>query len=342
MNLRRLIALVAVALLVPCGGAVAQQVSRGVAQAQRPATLHVVSFDGGWNLPMWAAERNGDFAANGLAVNLSYTPSSGALVSSLFDGRNDIALALMDNLVAYDEGQGEAKIEGTADLVTFMGGDGGFLTVVSAPAVTTMADLKGKTLSVDAMTTGAAFVLRELVARGGVPEGDVRYERAGGTASRYQDLLAGRHAATLLRTPFEVLAQNRGFHVLASAESLGPYEGTVGYVRRSWAQAHRAEVVAFLKAYRAGMDFVADPRNRAVAEALLVAHIRDMTPELAHQSYDLLLDPGHGLARDLKPDTRGIATVLALRARYAEPRKTLGEPTKYIDWTWYDAAFGGH
>ena len=51
-----------------------------------------------------------------------------------------------------------------------MGGDGGFLSVVAQPSVKSFADLKGKTLSVDAMTTGAAFVLRELVARNGLSE----------------------------------------------------------------------------------------------------------------------------------------------------------------------------
>jgi ABC-type nitrate/sulfonate/bicarbonate transport system substrate-binding protein len=72
-----------------------------------------------------------------------------------------------------------------------MGGDGGFLAVVERPGIDNVAALRGKTLSVDAMTTGLAFVLRELVARGGLTETDVTYVRAGGTANRYRDLIAG-------------------------------------------------------------------------------------------------------------------------------------------------------
>jgi len=303
-----------------------------------PAPLRVISFDGGWNLPVWAAQRQGYFEANHVTVQIAYTPSSGFLVASLFDGKDDIALALVDNLIAYQEGQGEAN----PDLTVFMGGDGGFLSVVAAPSIHSFADLKGKTLSVDAMTTGAAFVLRELVTRNGIAEGDVTYVRAGGTANRYKDLLAGKHDATLLRTPFELLAQNRGYHVLANAEALGAYEGTVGYVRQSFARNHEAQMIGFLKGYKAGLDFVADPANRDIAEALLVAHIRDMTPALAKQSYDLLLDPQHGLARDLKPDEKGIANVLALRSKYATPPKALNDPMKYVDLTWYDKAFGTH
>src|SRR5436305_8608483 len=91
-----------------------------------PTPLRVIAFDGGWNLPVWAAQRQGFFEANGVSVQIAYTPSSGFLVTSLFDGKYDIGLALIDNLVAYQEGQGEAKIPDNPDLVAFMGSDGGF------------------------------------------------------------------------------------------------------------------------------------------------------------------------------------------------------------------------
>ena len=54
--------------------------SAGVAAwtfAQTPATpLRVIAFDGGWNLPVWAAQRQGFFEANGVAVQLAFTPNS--------------------------------------------------------------------------------------------------------------------------------------------------------------------------------------------------------------------------------------------------------------------------
>jgi hypothetical protein len=39
----------------------------------------------------------------------------------------------------------------------FMGGDNGFLSLVTQPDIKSYGDLKGKTLSVDALTTGYAF-----------------------------------------------------------------------------------------------------------------------------------------------------------------------------------------
>ena len=310
------------------------------AHAQTPTPLRVISFDGGWNLPVWAATRQGFFEANGVAVQLVYTPSSAALVTGLFAGRYDIALATVDNFIAVQEGQVEVAIPGEPDLFAFLGGDSGFLSVMASPTTKSFADLKGKTLSVDAMTNGLAFVLRELVVRNGLAETDVAFVRAGGTANRYRELLAGRHDATLLRTPFELLAGERGFNLLATAESLGAYTGTVGATRRSWAKANEASLIGFLRGYKAGVDWIYDHGNRAVVEALLVANIRDMTPTLAKQSYDLLLAEKGGLARDLVIDPAGMRTVLALRSKYGTPRKELTDPTKYVDASYYEKAFG--
>src|SRR5947208_10779754 len=185
-----------------------------------PTPLRVIAFDGSWNLPIWAAQRQGLFEANGVAVQLAYTPSSAFLVQSLFDGKSDLATAAIDNLIAYQEGQGEAKIPDNPDLFAFIGCDSGFATVVAAPAIKTFAGLKGKTISVDAMTTGYAFVVRELVTRNGLAESDVSFVRAGGTANRYRELLAGNHDATLFHRPNELLAVNTSINVLINDEAV--------------------------------------------------------------------------------------------------------------------------
>ncbi len=302
--------------------------------------LRVIAFDGGWNLPIWAAQRQGFFAAHGVAVVLSFTPTSGALISGLVEGRFDIAMAGFDNIVACQEGQGEAATLAEPDLFAFMGGDNGFLSVVTAPGVTGFDALRGGTLSVDAMTNGFAFVLRELVERGGLAEADMTYLRAGATRARYEDLLAGKHDGTLLRTPFELLAKAQGYHVIATAAALGAYQGSVGAARRSWARANEAALIGYMRGYRQALDWLCDPGNRAVAEALLVAHIRDMTPALAAESCDLLLAPAGGLFRDLALDLDGIRTVLALRSKFGQPQKRLTDPNRYIDSRLHAKAFG--
>lgn len=300
-----------------------------------PKPVRVIVFDGGWNLPIWAAQRQGFFQANGVVVTVTNTPNSAFLVTGLLEGRFDVGLATIDNLVAYQEGQGEVKVE-NPDLFAFMGGDSGFVSLVTAPNVKRFADLKGKTISVDALTNGLAFVLRELLARNGIAESDVKFERAGGTSARYEQLMANKHDGTILRTPFELLAKNRGFNVLATAESLGAYQGSAGFARRAWASQNEAALIGFMRGYRAALDWIYDPKNRDIAEALLVANVRDMTPALAKQAHELLLA---GFNRDMSVNIKGLQTVLELRSKYGQPPKKLSDPMKYVDLTYYNKAF---
>ena len=109
--------------------------------------LSVVVFPGGFNLPMWAAERQGFFQANGVRVNLTLTPSSTFQMQGLAEGRFDIAMTAFDNVVAYQEGQGEAKIPENPDMFAFMGSDNGFLSVMGGKGIERFADVKGKKLS---------------------------------------------------------------------------------------------------------------------------------------------------------------------------------------------------
>src|SRR5438105_2616489 len=119
-----------------------------------PKTVNLIVFPGGFNWPIWVAQEKGLFATNKVAVKITPTPNSVFQLTNLIDGKFDIAMTAIDNLVAYDEGQGEAPVSTQPDLIAFMGGDSGFLSLVTVPEVKTYADLKGKELSVDARTTG--------------------------------------------------------------------------------------------------------------------------------------------------------------------------------------------
>ena len=290
--------------------------------------LSVVVFPGGFNLPMWAAERQGFFQANGVRVNLTLTPSSTFQMQGLAEGRFDIAMTAFDNVVAYQEGQGEAQIPANPDMFAFMGSDNGFLSVMGGKGIARFSDLTGKKLSVDALTTGFAFVLRELLAKNGIAESDVIFERTGGMVERFQELLKGTHAATVVLTPFDLLAQAKGHLQLARAdEHLGAYLGVVGAARRSWARENQTALVGFVRAYRQGVQFLYE--NAEIAEALLVANVRAMTPALARQSLGIFLADRTGFYQDLRLDTQGAQTVLALRSKFAG--RKLADPAKYID-----------
>ncbi len=321
-----------------CALGVGATVHAQPAPALRP--INVITFGGGVNLPIFAAQRQGFFAKHGVEINLRYTPNSVYLMTGLIEGRFDIATSSIDNLVAYQEGQGEAPVKVQPDLVAFLGLENGFLNLVAIPEVKSVGELRGKDLGVDALTTGFAFVLREMVEKAGLKDSDVKYVGAGGTPLRYAALLERKFAATLLASPFDLQAEAKGFTRLGNAtDLLGAYQGRAAFAMRGWLKDNEAAAIGFMRAMRDATDWIYDSRNREICEAMLLANDRDMTAALAKKTYDMFVDRKSGLYRDLRIDMDGFKVVLALRAKYGQPKRDLGDPMKYIDVDLYAKAF---
>ena len=307
-------------------------------RAQMPQSISVIVFPGGFNWPIWIAQQKGYFAQNGVEVKLTNTPNSVFQLTGLIEGRFDIAMTAIDNLVAYMEGQGEAKVDRQPDIFAFMGGDNGFLSLVTVPDVKTYADLKGRTLSVDALTTGYAFVLLDLLERGGLKRGDFEVVKAGGVLERWDELKQKKQAGTMLITPFDIIAQAAGFHVLQRAiDVYGHYQGLVGATRRDWARDNATALQGFIRAHVQAVEWLGDPANKDEAVSILRGHLQQMSPELAAKTYAALAPP-QGFTPKARIDMEGVSKVLALRSRYGEPRKTLSDPARYFDGRYYDAA----
>jgi ABC-type nitrate/sulfonate/bicarbonate transport system substrate-binding protein len=312
------------------------------ARAQTLRTIELITFPGGFNWPIWVGIEKGAFERHGVRINLTPTPNSVFQLTNLIGGRFDMAITAIDNVIAYVEGQGEAPVAAAADLVVVMGGDNGFLRLVTVPEVTSFADLRGKELSVDALTTGYAFVLRKLVEAGGLRQDEVTYVRAGGVMQRYLALLEKRHAGTMLISPFEVQAEAQGFRVLAdAARTLGAYQGLVGATRRSWAAQNREAVIGYIRGTVAALDWLYDPANRAEALAILRRNVPTMNEAVAEASYRVLLAPSGGFERRAALDIPGIRTALQLRSQFGPPGTNLTEPMKYLDLSFYREALPG-
>lgn len=312
-------------------------VTTAAAQGAKP--LEVIVFPGGFNWPIWVAQDKGFFEKNGVAVKVTPTPNSQFQLKNLIEGKFDIAMTAIDNVIAYSEGQGATKVDVEPDIFAFMGGDNGFLRLVAVPEVKDTADLKGRKISVDALTTGYAFVLRKLLENAGLKHEDVEFVSAGGVVQRYQALLKKEHAATLLISPFEVGAEAQGFKRLANAdEALNRYQGLVGATRRSWAKDNEKDLVGYIRGYTAALEWLFDPANKTEAIALLRKHSPNLTEEQAARSYDVLLHPTKGFTRGAALDVEGVKTVLQLRSQYGEPKKQLTDAGKYYDLKFYEAA----
>jgi ABC-type nitrate/sulfonate/bicarbonate transport system substrate-binding protein len=302
---------------------------------QRTNKLRVIVFPGGFNWPIWVAQEQCWFEREGVAVEVTRTPGSVYQMTRLIAGEFDVAHTAFDNVVAYAGNGGGARSGVGTDLAAFMGGDDGLLRLISAPGVNSYADLKGEKVSVDAPNTGYALVLREMLAANGIAEKDYELVTVGGVLQRWEALLKGRQAATLLVTPFETIAEEKGFNLLGSASDIvGPYQGLAGVASRSWAAIHADELVAYVRAYLAGLSWLYDPANREAATEILVREAA-LPKAVADRAYGILLDPVRGISPTARLDPEGVANVLALRSKYAPIATPLDDPSGYLDLTYY-------
>jgi ABC-type nitrate/sulfonate/bicarbonate transport system substrate-binding protein len=306
----------------------------GTAQAQ--TKLKVMVFPGLSNFSIFAAQHRNLFAKQGLEIELLNTPNSTVLREGLAKGDHQLVHAGVDNAVAMAE---NAK----ADIAIVMGGDSGFNHVFAQPEINSYADLRGKTVVVDAPNTAFALLLYKVLKDNGLNKGDYTVKSVGGTTARLEAMTKDKsNAAGILNPPFAFRARQAGLKDMGSAaKAIGAYQSDGAFVMREWAKSNGDTVVRYIKAYVEGRRWALDPANKAEAIQLLVDRLK-LSPEVAAQSYAVAAHPTDGIARDAKLDMAGFRNVLKLRAEIeGQWGGNPPAPEKYLDLSYYDKALAG-
>jgi ABC-type nitrate/sulfonate/bicarbonate transport system substrate-binding protein len=215
------------------------------------------------------------------------------------------------------------------------------LAFVTAPDVKTYADIKGRTLALDALATGFAFVLYEMLADGGLSPEDYTRVPVGATPNRWESVRDGTHAGTLTIEPFTSIARAQGFNVLDVSSRLYPdYQGGVVGARTEWAAANADAVRGYLAGYLKGLDWVLDPQNTEAASAMLLKNMPAIKPGVVGAVMKSLLSPKSGLTPKGAILREGMKTVLALRSKHSDGKAALTDIDKYLDLSFYDEVVG--
>ena len=115
------------------------------AMAQESTKLRVNVFVGLQNLPIFFGQAKGVFKRRGFDIELQFTPDSTAQREGLAKGAFEIAHAGVDNSIALAE-------TGAGSIIV-MGGDSSMQELFVQADVKSIADLKGRTVIVDAPNT---------------------------------------------------------------------------------------------------------------------------------------------------------------------------------------------
>ena len=301
--------------------------------------LKVIAFPGAPNLPTFVGLAKGFFADGGLDVQIETTPSSVYQFEQFGTGAFDIAFTAFDNVVAYREGQGAAKLETSPDFRAIAGASQVELSLVVAPDVETAKDLEGRSLALDAVATGFAFVLYEMLEKLGLPRSAYEVAPVGATPERWRSVKAGQHTGTITIEPFTSLARAEGFKVLTRSTDVFPvYQGGIIAARRDWAQANSEVTTAFLAAYLRGLAWTLEPGNREEAAGFLSERMPEIKPAMLNKVMTGLLVPRSGLTPNAEILREGVRTVLDLRSSYGAGKTRLVDIDKYLDLTWLEQA----
>jgi ABC-type nitrate/sulfonate/bicarbonate transport system substrate-binding protein len=312
----------------------------GLATAQDKNTIRIIDFPSATSLPLYVGLDQGLFKAQGITVNLVHTGGSEEQMGDLIEGKYDIAATALDNIIAYQLGQsGEKAPSRTPDLFAFMGSVTVDLPLVVAPSVKSFDDLRGKKLAVDSPHNGYALLLRGMLEKNGLKDGDYSFEEAGGSSKRWDAIRKGAAAGGLLNATTEARARTDGFTVLSrTADLLPDYPGSVYATTRTWAKAHEDELIKFIRAYKQALDWVFDPANRDKAAEILAKTVGNINQKQAAEAlHDMLTPPGTYI-RDAGLSQEAVDMAISLRARYGVPKKEIGKVSEYVDMSFHQRA----
>ena len=294
--------------------------------------LSVIAFPGAPNLPLFAAQAHGFFTDAGLNVDFQTTPSSVFQFERFGAGAVDIAFTAFDNVVAYREGQGAVKLPSLPDFRAVMGCTQIELSLVVAPDIKAVEDLRGRCLALDAVSTGFAFVLYEMLALSGLAPGDYEVIPVGATPERWRSVKEGTHAGTITIEPFTSIARAAGFPtLLKSNDFFSAYQGGVIAARHDWISKNEETLTAFLGAYLRGLEWVLDRARREAAAAILAERMPEIQPKALDAVMQSLLSERSGLTPKGAILLDGARTVLDLRSKYGAGKAVLTDVDRYLE-----------
>jgi ABC-type nitrate/sulfonate/bicarbonate transport system substrate-binding protein len=306
-------------LLFLAAGARAQQ------KDLRPLRVNVFIVDAA----MATAEARGLFAAEGLDVTITTTPSSTAQMRGISNGNFDVASTAFDNVLAWSGREG-AEIIAIAQAI-----DRVMLPVYVRPEIREWNDLRGKKLAVDAVDTAYALVLRRILLAHNLDldRGDYQLVAVGAPELRLESMKRGETFASIMNPPVDIQAEAAGFKRFGDQASVLPnYTATVLAVNRGWAEKNRETVVAFLRAWLASLRWVNDPKNHEEATKLVGAELK-LNPKVAANRVAQLSANG-------TLNVSGMEAVINLRTQFGF-KLPMGSALKpYYDLDYYRAAGG--
>ena len=277
--------------------------------------------------PDIVARKKGFYEKEGLTVEQALI-SPTTITPSLIGGTIQFGFLNASSLVLAD-------LAG-ADLVAIgQGADPSPYSLVTAKSIKTLADLKGKTISLSEPGDAYAEATKEILRRAGLnPETDVSIRYGGNSNQRMAALVAGAVDAVPLVPPQDMLLVAQGYNAVAFYPDYYPKLAlSTTAVSRTWAKANPETVTKFLRAQATAIAWLYDPANKAEALKLLIDETKaDLSS--AEKSYEVYLTKLHIFPMNGCVQVDGFEALIKVLSKVNKTVQA-GEPVaRFIDTQW--------
>jgi NitT/TauT family transport system substrate-binding protein len=245
----------------------------------------------GWTaLPFKVAVDKGFFEKEGLEVRLITMRGTTLMLSALMAGE-------VDYLTILPFIAGAAMRGLPVKIVASVAKSSGY-AIVSRPEIESLKALKGKRIAINSFGSSADFAIYTALSRSGLdPNKDVTLQTISGSPdARFAALVSRSVDATVLNSPFEYWAEQKGFKTLVSVPEMAEFVRIpIAGVSTSQKKIDKEpnEIVRFLRAVRSAILFIQSEReigiglmektlklDRAAAERFYVLYREQYNPEL--------------------------------------------------------------
>jgi len=230
--------------------------------------------------PVFIGINKGFFAEQNVKIDLVFVQSSAQMIQQLTSGSLDVTMStgLVDPIRAIDKGSPIAIVRLEAQSPPY--------ALVAKPAIKSLAELKGKVISLGGPKDITRIYVERMLAPSGVKPGEFDMVFAGATSARAQALLSGAVDAAILLPPFNFQATAQGFNELGLTVDFTPelpFSGTV--VSLPWAKAHQDVLTRVLAAHAKSIAWFYDEHNRAEAVKMMV-EVSKLKADEVEKAYD--------------------------------------------------------
>ena len=278
------------------GGRVAALASLGIAllaaSAARATETIAVGSVGSASANLWpvmVGTNKGFFAAQDIKIDLVFVQANAGVIQQLAVGAVNVSFGswLVDPIRAVDKGAPIAIVRIEMQRPPY--------TLLAKPAIKSIKELKGKTVSVGGAKDITRIFFERMLAPSGVDPKEVDLIFAGATSARLAALQSGAADAAILTAPYNFHAEAAGFSNLGLASEVVdlPFSGVS--TNRNWALRNKATIGKFLTAYTQSIAWLSDPANRKEAIDLMVS-VSNLKSDDVEKSYEFLIK-----ARFLEP-----------------------------------------